>query len=210
MKQIFTNWAASLLAAPLTPTSTIIQVTAGFGLKFPNPQADEYFLIVLENEARTVREIVKIISRTGDTLYVDTNGRGLDGTSALSWATNPGTLVDHRMTAMTVRTMQNDYTNAANPSIKTLDKAVDYLIDKVHDMEILQINHVLREIPVGLINDINKIFVIANTPALNTEVMVTINGLVQDEDCFSINDKIIELSDAPLVGDVIKVTYSTY
>lgn len=103
-KQLFANNAVSLLAAAIGPGATSLSVLPGMGALFPQPSAPgEYFLVTLENEAATTREIVRVTGRTGDTLTGLV--RGQEGTTALSWGSSPGndTLVDHRVTAQTMR-----------------------------------------------------------------------------------------------------------
>lgn len=101
--QLFTNNAVSLLQAPLAVNGTSIQLQAGAGSAFPQPSAPgEFFLITLESIANPLqREIIKIIARAGDTLIIDSNGRGQEDTVAQNWSTE--TLVDHRITAETIR-----------------------------------------------------------------------------------------------------------
>ena len=99
-KQLFGNNASSLLAASISDTDLTIQVANGFGDLFPNPGADEYFLVTLENDAGDI-EVVKIESRASDLLTVATGGRGQEGTSAQSW-TNGQTRVELRLTKGTM------------------------------------------------------------------------------------------------------------
>lgn len=101
-KQIFGNNASSLLAASISDADLTIQVANGFGALFPNPGADEYFLVTLENDNGDI-EIVKVTSRTTDLLTVPTGGRGQEGTSAQSW-TNGQTRVELRLTRGTMET----------------------------------------------------------------------------------------------------------
>jgi hypothetical protein len=96
-KQKFSNGASSLLASSISDTDLAIQVAAGFGALFPNPGAQEYFVVTLVNAAGD-REVVKITSRTTDILTVPPGGRGQEGTSASSW-TGGLTRVECRMTA---------------------------------------------------------------------------------------------------------------
>lgn len=102
--QLFTNNAVSLLAAPITAGATSLTVMAGYGALFPQPAApNEYFLVTLENQTGTAREIVRVNGRTGDTLTGLV--RGQEGTVAQAWSATLGndTLVDHRVTAETMR-----------------------------------------------------------------------------------------------------------
>jgi hypothetical protein len=105
MAQLFSNNAVSLLAAPITPASTSLTVLAGHGAMYPQPGPGDYFLITLENQAATVREIIRVIGRSGDSLTFTLGDRGQEGTAALSWSASSGndTLVDHRVTAETMR-----------------------------------------------------------------------------------------------------------
>jgi hypothetical protein len=101
--QLFTNNAVSLLQSPLSVTGTTVQLQPGLGAEFPQPvNPGEFFLITLEDIVNPrLREIIKVIARTGDTLIIDPAGRGLENTTARYW--NSGdTLVDHRITAGTI------------------------------------------------------------------------------------------------------------
>jgi hypothetical protein len=107
--QLFSNNAVSLLTAPISATSTSLTVMAGYGALFPNPGPGEYFLVTLEDQAATTREIIKVTQRVGDTLYFSLSDRGMEGTTAQAWSSAVGneTLVDHRVTAETMqRAMQ--------------------------------------------------------------------------------------------------------
>lgn len=105
MTQLFTNNAVSLLAAPLTPTSTSLQVLPGHGALYPQPGPGDFFLITLENQTATLREIIRVTGRTGDVLTFSLGDRAQEGTTALAWSATSGndTLVDHRITAETIR-----------------------------------------------------------------------------------------------------------
>jgi hypothetical protein len=104
LKQLFTNNAVSLLTAPITATSTSLTVMTGYGALYPNPGPNEYFLVTLENQTASVREIIKVTGRVGDTFTFTLADRGQEGTTALPWAASSGndTLVDHRVTAETM------------------------------------------------------------------------------------------------------------
>ena len=99
MAILFANNAFSPLINSLSDSGLVIQVAPGDGAKFPQPVApDDYFLVTLENAEGTIREIVKIVSRSGDVLTIDPAGRGFDHTTARAWAAGM-TIVDHRATA---------------------------------------------------------------------------------------------------------------
>lgn len=98
--QKFANNASSLLAASIDDVETTIQVDSGYGALFPNPGADEYFVIALENSAGDI-EICKVTARSTDLFTVV---RGWEGTLAQSW-TNGVTRVELRNTAGSMRQM---------------------------------------------------------------------------------------------------------
>lgn len=101
--QLFTNNAVSLLASPISASATNLTVMAGYGNLYPNPAPGQYFLITLEDQAGSVREIIRVNGRSGDTF----TGlqRGQEGTTPQAWSASLGsdTLVDHRVTAETMR-----------------------------------------------------------------------------------------------------------
>lgn len=102
MSQLFTNNAISLLENTISPTDLTISVIPGDGNLYPQPiQAGDFFLVTLEDQNNLTREIVKIINRIGDTLYIDPAGRGFENTIPQTWPIN--TLVDHRITAYELR-----------------------------------------------------------------------------------------------------------
>lgn len=103
-RQLFSNNAVTLLMAAISPTDTSLTVMPGHGAMFPQPTLPgDYFLITLENEAATIREIIKVTGRTGD-VFTGIS-RGQEGTTPLAWSASLGndTLVDHRVTAGTLR-----------------------------------------------------------------------------------------------------------
>lgn len=101
-KQIFTNGATALLAGSIDDNDLSIQVANGYGALFPNPGADEYFIVTLVN-SNGDREYVKIESRSTDILTVAASGRGQDGSSAQSWTAGQ-TRVECRVTKGTLDT----------------------------------------------------------------------------------------------------------
>lgn len=104
--QLFANNAISLLAAPITVISTSLTVIPGHGSLYPQPTGDgsDFFLITLENQSATTREIIKVTGRVGDTLLFNLADRGQEGTVVQAWSSSSGneTLVDHRVTAETM------------------------------------------------------------------------------------------------------------
>ena len=70
-RPLFTNNAATALARAITPTDTILQVTAGTGQYFPQPTLGNYFMLTLvQINNPEVSEIVKCTDRVGDILTV--------------------------------------------------------------------------------------------------------------------------------------------
>ena len=68
---------------------------------------------------------------------------------------------------------------------------------------------VVREIPAGNINGTNAVFTLANTPHANTE-SVYVNGVLQNVGAlndYTITGTGVTLNTAPLVGDVLLVSY---
>lgn len=102
--QLFTNNAVSLLNSSISDSDLEIRLLPGTGSVFPQPSnPGEFFLVTLEETTAPFdREIVKVIGRSGDVLFVDALGRGQEGTFPRPWNAND-TLVDHRLTAETIR-----------------------------------------------------------------------------------------------------------
>lgn len=107
--QLFSNNAVSLLHADLAVGGLVLTLQPGLGAQFPQPvNAGEWFLVTLETIAAPfTREIVKIVGRSGDTLIIASDGRGQEGTAPAVWVANE-TLVDHRVTAATMRQVAVD------------------------------------------------------------------------------------------------------
>lgn len=101
-KQLFGNNASALLVASISDSDLTIQVQNGFGALFPNPGADEYFLVTIENDSGDI-EVVKVTTRAVDLFTVPVGGRGQEGTSAQAW-TNGQARVELRLTRGTMET----------------------------------------------------------------------------------------------------------
>lgn len=97
-KQLFANNASSILAASISDSDLTIQVDVGYGALFPNPGADEFFAVTLENDDGDI-EIVYCSSRSTDLLTV--SARGQEGTVAQAW-TNGQARVECRVTKATL------------------------------------------------------------------------------------------------------------
>lgn len=86
-KFLFTNFAVSKLAAPITAGATSLTLATGDGAKFPAPSTNEQFRCTLFDDLNN-REVIYCTQRTGDTFNVIV--RGQEGTSAQAWATDDG------------------------------------------------------------------------------------------------------------------------
>jgi len=94
-RPLYTNNAASALAAGITSTQTTIQVQDGMGSLFPTPVGGDYFYVTLTSiSIGGAFEIMQCTARSGDTMTVV---RGVEGTSAQSF--NIGDNVQLRITA---------------------------------------------------------------------------------------------------------------
>jgi hypothetical protein len=90
----FTNEASALLAATMSPTSTTIQLAAGFGQYFPSPTGTEYFIVAAQDTSGDI-EYIAITGRSTDNLTVaptssqfPSGGRAQEGTTAQSFTAN--------------------------------------------------------------------------------------------------------------------------
>lgn len=119
MAQLFSNNALTLSPTPISTDDMQINLKPGSGVLFPTlplGQVEDYFLITLENQTATQREIVSIIAREGDVLYV--GARGLEGTEIQNWPER--TIIELRLTAGTMEATNSalgviaDLTQAAN------------------------------------------------------------------------------------------------
>jgi hypothetical protein len=98
----FANDADTELAAPINTVVTTLTVSAGTGVLFPTPAANQPFLATLLDAAtQTVSEIVLVTARVGD---VFTIVRAQEGTTAKTWS--GGDIVANLVTAGTAQNME--------------------------------------------------------------------------------------------------------
>ena len=97
MSVLFSNNAATNLAASITSGATSLTVTSGTGSLFPNPTNTDYFLLTLIGISGSPIEIVKVTSRSSDTMTIV---RAQEGTTASAF--NGGDKVELRITAATM------------------------------------------------------------------------------------------------------------
>lgn len=82
----FANFAeAPIATAPSGTTGLSFSVATGLGALFPTLGAGDYAYGTFVNAERSVFEVVKITGRSGDSFTIDADGRGVDGTTALTW-----------------------------------------------------------------------------------------------------------------------------
>lgn len=86
---VLSNFARARVASPPSGTGGLaFTVEAGKGALYPTVGVGEYFYGVFTNASKSAYEVVKITARSGDGFTIDPAGRGVDGTSALTWSTN--------------------------------------------------------------------------------------------------------------------------
>jgi hypothetical protein len=110
---LFSDFATSTLAGPISNTATTASLQAGGGALFPIPTSGEYFRLVF-NDAATglVREVVYVTAMSGDT--ISTMVRGQEGTTAQNWLA--GDLVFLAATAGSFSAMVQMPAYAGNPN----------------------------------------------------------------------------------------------
>ena len=106
---IFSNNPISYLAGSISNTATTCNLASGTGVLFPNPWADEYFVMTFtDSSTGLVNEIVWVTARSGDTLTIV---RGQEGTSAVAWTT--GDTAATLITAGVLASFQQQVNNVA-------------------------------------------------------------------------------------------------
>lgn len=96
MAVLFTNNAASTLAASISNVATSIPLSTGQGARFPSPSGGDFFYATITDVSNNI-EIVKCTARSGDSLTVV---RAQEGTTGRAFAS--GDRLELRMTAATV------------------------------------------------------------------------------------------------------------
>ena len=105
---IFANNAAAIVTSALSAAATSLVLPSGKGALFPNPGANEYFKLTLEDRRidPVKREIVHCTSRSTDTLTIV---RGQESTSAQAF--NAGFVASHRLTAAAMNLLSQNAVN---------------------------------------------------------------------------------------------------
>jgi len=93
MAVLFSNNASAAIASSITASATSIVLAAGTGAYFPSPSISDWFYLTLVDSSNNL-EIVKVTSRSGDTLTVI---RGRDGTTGRAYPA--GSIAECRVTA---------------------------------------------------------------------------------------------------------------
>lgn len=118
----FSNFGkATVASAPSGTTGLSFTVTAGYGLLFPSLGTGDYFYGIFK-DASGNREIVKISARSTDTMTIDPAGRGLDGTTARTWAAG-----DYFVAGLTNIALDESLSNTNLLALAALTSAADKL-----------------------------------------------------------------------------------
>lgn len=118
----FSNFGkAAIASAPSGTAGLAFSVEAGKGSLFPALGAGDYFYGIFKDAAGN-REIVKVEARSTDSMTIAAGGRGLDGTTARTWAAG-----DYFVAGLVNAAMQE---SLANPNLIALG-AVTSAPDKV-------------------------------------------------------------------------------
>lgn len=112
MTVAFTNFASTTIQGALTTLSTSITVATTTGANFPATAGNKWFYIVLTDSlvSPTVREVIKVTTRSGDNFSVCVRAR--DGTTAQNWPS--GTYCQLRLTMGTFADLDVQYANNAD------------------------------------------------------------------------------------------------
>ncbi|MDN5836556.1 MAG: hypothetical protein L0H12_04300, partial [Nitrosospira sp.] len=117
----FSNFGKAIVgSAPSGISGLSFTVEAGKGLLFPSLAAGDYFYGIFK-DASGNREVVKVEARSTDAMTIAAGGRGLDGTTARTWAAG-----DYFVAGLTNVALQESLANALQ-SIGALVSAADTL-----------------------------------------------------------------------------------
>ena len=118
----FSNFGKAIVgSAPSGTTGLSFTVESGKGLLFPSLGSGDYFYGILK-DASGNREIVKITARSTDAMTIAVGGRGLDGTTARTWATG-----DYFVAGLVNVALQETLSNANLTAFGALSGAADKL-----------------------------------------------------------------------------------
>ena len=118
----FSNFGKAIIsAAPSGATGLSFSVEAGKGALFPVLGVGDYFYGIFKDSSGN-NEVVKVTARSTDTMTIATGGRGLDGTTARSWAAG-----DYFVAAITNAALEESVANPILSAIGGLTAAADKL-----------------------------------------------------------------------------------
>ena len=118
----FSNFGKAIISsAPSGTAGLSFTVEAGKGILFPVLGTGDYFYGVFK-DASGNREIVKVEARSTDSLTIAAGGRGLDGTSARTWAAG-----DYFLAGVTSVALQESLANANLIALGGLAASADKL-----------------------------------------------------------------------------------
>lgn len=116
----FSNFGKSQVS--IAPSGTGgLSFTVADGLLFPSLATGDYFYGIFK-DASGNREVVKVEARSGNAMTIAVGGRGLDGTTARTWAAT-----DYFVAGLTNIALQESLANANLQSIGALVSAADKL-----------------------------------------------------------------------------------
>ncbi len=116
----FSNFGKALVAsAPVSTTGLSFTIDPAKATNFPALGAGDYFYGIFKDAAGN-REIVKVEARSGASMTIAASGRGLDGTTARTWAAG-----DYFVAGLVNAAMQETLGNANLSAIGTLTTSAD-------------------------------------------------------------------------------------
>jgi hypothetical protein len=118
----FSNFGKAVVSsAPSGTTGLSFTVEAGKGLLFPSLGSGDYFYGIFKNASGN-REVVKVDAGSTDSLTIAAGGRGLDGTTARTWAAG-----DYFVAGLTNVALEESLSNANLVALGALAASADEL-----------------------------------------------------------------------------------